>query len=241
MFAKTIIDSDAFIEMPMSARLLYYDLGMRADDDGFVNAPKKTMRMIGCSDDDMKILITKKFIIPFESGVVVIKHWRINNYLRSDRYTETKYIEEKKMLAVDENGSYKSTLIPLGIDVGIPLGIPDGSQVVGSRDTQVSIGKYSIDKNNIYSQFFDSIWLLYPKKEGKGQVKQAQIKKLYDIGYERMKMAIEKYVKAKQGTDRQYLQNGSTFFNSGYIDYLEEDKPKEIKPLGRVEYSIRRD
>ena len=82
MFAKTIIDSDAFIEMPISARLLYYDLGMRADDDGFVNSPKKIMRMIGASEDDMRILAMRKFIIPFDNGLVVIKHWRINNYLR---------------------------------------------------------------------------------------------------------------------------------------------------------------
>ena len=87
MFAKTIIDSDAFLDMPMSARLLYYDLGMRADDDGFINSPKKIMRMIGASNDDVNILIARKFVIPFDSGVVVIKHWRINNYLRNDRYT----------------------------------------------------------------------------------------------------------------------------------------------------------
>ena len=87
MFAKTIIDSDAFIDMPITARLLYYDLGMRADDDGFVNSPKKIMRMVGASQDDLAILISKKFIIPFETGVVVIKHWRIHNYIRQDRKT----------------------------------------------------------------------------------------------------------------------------------------------------------
>ena len=79
MFAKTIIDSDAFLEMPISARLLYYDLGMRADDDGFINSPKKIMKMIGASEDDINILILKKFIIPFDNGVVVLKHWRIHN------------------------------------------------------------------------------------------------------------------------------------------------------------------
>ena len=84
MFAKTIIDSDSFLDMPVSARLLYYDLGMRADDDGFVNSPKKIMKMIGATQDDLSILILKKFIIPFESGVVVIKHWKIHNYIRKD-------------------------------------------------------------------------------------------------------------------------------------------------------------
>ena len=106
MFAKTIIDSDAFIDMPVTARLLYYDLGMRADDDGFVNSPKKIMRMVGASQDDLAILITKKFIIPFETGVVVIKHWRIHNYIQKDRYKPTKYEEEMSQLAVKDNGAY---------------------------------------------------------------------------------------------------------------------------------------
>lgn len=83
MFSKAIIDSHAFFDMPASARLLYYDLGMRADDDGFVNNPKKIIRMIGAADDDLKLLVAKKFIIPFENGVVVIKHWRIHNYIRT--------------------------------------------------------------------------------------------------------------------------------------------------------------
>ena len=83
MFAKTIIDSDAFLDMPLSSQALYFHLNMRADDDGFVNSPKKIQRLIGCTDDDFKLLIAKSFIIPFESGVVVIKHWRINNYIRS--------------------------------------------------------------------------------------------------------------------------------------------------------------
>lgn len=107
MFAKTIIDSDAFIEMPMSARLLYYDLSMRADDDGFVNSPRKIMRMVGATTDDMNILIARKFVIAFENGVVVIKHWRIHNYIQSDRYKETTYKEQKALLEYDENKAYR--------------------------------------------------------------------------------------------------------------------------------------
>jgi DnaD/phage-associated family protein len=133
MFAKTIIDSDAFLDMPMSARLLYYDLGMRADDDGFVNSPKKIQRVIGCSDDDIKLLIAKKFIIPFESGVVVVKHWKINNFIRSDRYNETKYKQEKSMLQLDENMAYRLT-----------SGIPNGNQLGDERSTQVSLGKVNL-------------------------------------------------------------------------------------------------
>jgi len=106
MFAKTIIGSDAFLDMPQSTQALYFHLSMRADDDGFVNSPKSVMRLVGCNDDDMRVLCTKKFVIPFDSGVVVIKHWRIHNYISKDRYTETKYKVEKARLAIDENGSY---------------------------------------------------------------------------------------------------------------------------------------
>ena len=106
MFAKTIVLSDAFLDMPMSARCLYFTLGMLADDDGFVNAPRSIMRQCGASDDDMKVLITKKFVLVFDSGVIVIKHWRINNYLQKDRIQPTKYIEEKATLSIDEKGGY---------------------------------------------------------------------------------------------------------------------------------------
>lgn len=131
MFAKTIIDSDAFIDMPVTARLLYYDLSMRADDDGFVNSPKKIMRMIGASQDDLMLLISKKFLIPFESGVVVIKHWRIHNYIRKDTYNETTYKDEKAMLALDENKAYKLTC----------------DEPVYEPSTQVRLGKDSLGKD----------------------------------------------------------------------------------------------
>ena len=134
MFAKTIIDSDAFLEMPQSSQNLYFHLAMRADDDGFINNPKSIMRLIGCKDDDANILIAKKFLIPFESGVVVIKHWKIHNYIRNDRYSETKYVEEKSQLEYDENNAYRLTS-------GIPL--------VDERLTQVRLGKDRLGKDSI--------------------------------------------------------------------------------------------
>ena len=140
MYAKTIVLSDAFLDMPMSARCLYFTLGMLADDDGFVNAPRSIMRQCGSSDDDMRILISKKFVIIFETGVIVIKHWRINNYLRNDRYVETKYVEEKARLTIDENGAYHLAN-PAGIPGGIPTGIPSSGIP--------SIGKASIGKDSI--------------------------------------------------------------------------------------------
>ncbi len=106
MFALKITDSDAFLDMPKSSQALYFHLAMRADDDGFISSPKKIMRMIGASDDDMKILLAKRFLLSFDTGIVVIKHWRLHNYIAKDRYTETIYKEEKEKLFIKANGAY---------------------------------------------------------------------------------------------------------------------------------------
>lgn len=119
MFDLQIVDTDLFLEMPQSTQNLYFHLGMRADDDGFVGNPKRIIRTIGANEDDLKILFSKQFIIPFESGIVVIRHWKLNNYLRKDRYIETIYKEEKRMLNEDENGVY---------NLNTNLGIPNANQ-----------------------------------------------------------------------------------------------------------------
>ncbi len=106
MFAKKITESDAFLDMPTSSQALYFHLNMAADDDGFVNNPRKIQRMVGASNDDFNILIAKKFVIVFESGVIVIKHWKMHNYIQPDRYRPTDYIEEKSTLQVKENKAY---------------------------------------------------------------------------------------------------------------------------------------
>lgn len=146
MFAKTIIDSDMFLDMSLSTQALYFHLSMRADDDGFVNNPKKIQRMIGCGDDELKMLVAKKFIIPFESGICVIKHWRIHNYIRTDRYKETPYQEEKSQLILKDNNSY--TLSNEVTTVGIPSGIPGGVQHEHQCETQVRLGKDRLGKDN---------------------------------------------------------------------------------------------
>lgn len=109
MFTKKITESDAFLEMPLSAQCLYFHLNMYADDDGFVNAPRKVQRMVGASDDDLKLLIAKNFILTFESGVIVIKHWRMHNTLQNDRYHPTDYQEEFRSLLLKDNKSYSFT------------------------------------------------------------------------------------------------------------------------------------
>lgn len=137
MFARSIVESDAFLDMPLSARCLYFALGMDADDDGFVGNPKSVMRQSSATQDDLKLLIAKRYILSFDSGVVVIKHWRINNYLRNDRYKPTTYVEELKTLTLDNKGAYTE------IKDGIPHGIP----TVYQMDTQYSIGKYRDSMN----------------------------------------------------------------------------------------------
>ena len=137
MFAKTIIDSDAFLDMPQSTQNLYFHLSMRADDDGFINNPKKIGRMIGCNDDDLKMLLMKNFVIGFDGGIVVIKHWKIHNYIRGDRYRPTVYQDELQHLDVKDNKAYT-----LKKGDGMSLGIP----VVDRLDTQVRLGKDRLGK-----------------------------------------------------------------------------------------------
>ena len=106
MMSKSIIETDKFMDMPMSAQCLYFHLLLRADDDGFIVSPKRTMRSIGCTDDDMKILIAKSYVLAFESGVIVVKHWRIHNYVKRDRYKQSS-IPESKLIMLDENREYQ--------------------------------------------------------------------------------------------------------------------------------------
>lgn len=109
MFTMKIVDSDAFLDMPLSAQCLYFHLNMRADDDGFIGNPKRIMKIVGAADDDLKLLIAKSFLLTFENGVIVIKHWRMHNTLSKRRYHETQYIDEKGTLLIKKNGSYSLT------------------------------------------------------------------------------------------------------------------------------------
>ena len=146
MFAKTIVLSDAFLDMPTSSRCLYFTLGMFADDEGFVNNPKSIMRQCGATPDDMNVLLAKKFILAFESGVIVIKHWRIHNLIRSDRRHETKYQNEKELLCYDENGAYTlETQINTEVHT---ICQPSDNQVGDKWETEVRLGKDRIEKIN---------------------------------------------------------------------------------------------
>ena len=136
MFSKRVIDSDAFLDMPLTTQALYFHLNMRADDDGFVNNPKKIMRMIGAGTDDLNVLLAKRFVLGFESGVIVIKHWRMHNYIQNDRYKETAYLEEKSHLILKVNKAYSF------MDT-------ECIQDVSSLESQIRLAKNRIDKNSI--------------------------------------------------------------------------------------------
>lgn len=148
MFSKRIIDSDAFLDMPLSTQALYFHLSMRADDDGFVSNPRRIRTMVGASEDDLKLLIAKRFLLTFESGVVVIKHWRIHNYINPDRYTPTTYVEEKATLALDDKKAYTECLQNV-----VPVVVHDVVQSGDKMCTQVRLGKVidrkGKDKENI--------------------------------------------------------------------------------------------
>lgn len=134
MFSKKITDSDKFLDLPLSAQALYFHLNMHGDDDGFVDNTKTIKRMLGASDGDLRLLMDQNFIIPFESGVVVIKDWRIHNYIPKDRYKKTIYLDDFKRLTTAENGSYTECI-----------------QNVYGLDTQISIDKSRLNKNSISS------------------------------------------------------------------------------------------
>ena len=147
MFTKKIIDSDAFLDMPLSAQALYFHLNMRADDDGFINNPKKIQRMIGASEDDLKLLIAKRFVLAFENGIIVIKHWRMHNLIRKDRYNPTQYQEQLLLLRQKDNGSYTEILDGNHLATTWQ---PNGNQMAPQvRLGKDSIGKYSIDKDSM--------------------------------------------------------------------------------------------
>lgn len=184
MFAKTIIDSDAFLDMPLSTQSLYFHLSMRADDDGFINNPKKIQRMVGCGDDDLKLLMAKRFILVFDSGVIVIKHWKIHNYIRNDRYKPTLYQEEKAELAEKNSKAY--TFKTEIIESENHLGIPDDNRMGYQMDTQVRLGKdrlvkgkkkNSVEQSSTMSELFEKIWKTYPKKTNKKKAREQFLKK----------------------------------------------------------------
>ena len=213
MFAKTIIDSDAFLDMPLSSQALYFHLSMRADDDGFINNPNKISRSITATKNDMDLLLAKNFIIPFETGVCVIKHWLIHNYIQKDRYKPTNYLEEKALLDIKDNKAY--TLNNECIQNGYRL------------DTQVRLGKSkckdSIDYNTLINSLWNDFYNLYPKKVDKKKAYQSYIKQFKGLKTEEsitekadlILSGLNRYIEywGKSKTEQQYIPYPTTWLN----------------------------
>lgn len=237
MFAKTIIDSDAFIDMPLSTQALYFHLSMRADDDGFINNSKRIQKMIGASDDDLKLLYVKNFVIPFDTGIVVIKHWKIHNYIQKDRYKETVYLEEKSLLETKQNNGYT-----LKNELGIQNGYIMDTQV------RLELDKNSIDKSKnsieIYSPA-EAEQCTIPYKEiceylneltnsnYRHSTKKTKdlIKARFNEGFtlEDFKIVIDKKCFEWTNTDMQKYLRPETLFGTKFESYLNQQIPvKEL-------------
>ena len=204
LFSPDIVGSDAFLEMPVSSRELYFQLGMYADDDGFIN-PKKIMRMVGAGDDDLKVILTKRFALPFESGVIVIKHWLIHNTIRKDRYKETQYLDEKKTLYIKENGAYTEVATN---------GLPVGNQMA----PQVKLSKVKL------SNTFERFWSLFPKKVAKRKAELAW-DKIPAEDHE----SIYAHVQGIKNTDQWKIKGGQ--FIPHPTTYLNEERWKSVLEL----------
>lgn len=188
MFSRKITETDHFLEMPLSSQALYFHLNMGADDEGFIDKAKTIQRTIGASDDDMKLLIAKGFLIPFESGVVVIRHWRIHNYIQADRFQATIHQNEKEQLEFDK--SKIASIKPLDQCI----------QNVYKMDTQVRLGEDSLDKdrldkvNNLYSGEDEKKSLSQIIKSSSVKINDRQIQQIQEyIGLDNMTVEMIDY------------------------------------------------
>lgn len=199
MFSLKIVDSDLFLDMPLSSQCLYFHLSTRADDDGFVNNPKKIIKIIGANEDDLKILIAKGFVIVFEQGIIVITHWKINNFIRKDRYKPTLYENEVQSLSQTKNGMYIKEV---------------GCHLVAERLTsgQPSIDKGRVEQDTPFSFYgeYKNIRLTYE-----------EYRKLKDKLQGHTDMMIEKLSRYIKSTGKTYQDHYVTILN-----WYEQDKDK---------------
>ena len=216
MFSLDVVDTDIFLDMPASSQNLYFHLGMRADDDGFVSSPRKITKLVNCSRDDLNVLISRGFVIAFADGIVVITHWRQNNYIQKDRYKETVYKNDLESLSI-ENGVYRLDTVRI--------------QSGNNLEAQVSIGKDSIVENKTYSCAFEEFWKAYPRKKEKSAAYKAY-KATLNKGFseDELMTAVKRYAKKKKKEQREsrYIKLCSTFLgpNTPFMDYLNQNEEK---------------
>lgn len=218
MFSKKIVDVDSFLDMPATARLLYYDLAMRADDDGFVGSPRGIMRLTGATNDDMNILLMRGFVLTFETGVIVIRHWRLHNYIQKDRYKPTEYTKEKARLSIDESGAYE-----MDTECIQPVSNPC-PQIRDRYRDRLDSGQVRLDEDNtltlkgssICATGFDEFWSAYPRKKNKEQARKA-FNKLKGVKLQELLDAIERQKHSRDWTKDggQYIPYPATWLNAG--------------------------
>ena len=217
MFTMKIVDSDAFLDMPLSTQCLYFHLCMRADDDGFISNPKRVSKLIGCNDDDLKLLITKRFVLWFESGVIVIKHWRMHNWIRKDRYTPTVYQEELKKLAIKSNESYTNNLND----------IPSDNQMtyqVTTSDIDIDLDK-DIDKKEIYKEKSEFEITMDAFKEMRKKIRHP----LTDYGEKLIRNRLEKLAPGNEEEQIKILQQSIEASWQGIYELKKDEKHIEKK------------
>lgn len=238
MMAKSIIKSDLFLDMPATTQNLYFHMLLEADDDGFINSPKSIMRVIGAKDDDIKVLIAKQFVIPFESGVLVIKHWKIHNYIQKDRYRPS-LRPEKEMLSVAESKEY--------VEVLGDVSSMDTRCIQNVRVGKVSIGKSSIGKNtyspSLPSVAEDIVTFLNSVTGSSYRSTTDKTRKLIaarlteGFTVDDFKTVITKKAKEWQGTDMAQYLRPETLFGTKFEGYLNQPEVKNNRrsPISRAE------
>lgn len=223
-----VVDSDEFLNLPDSAQALYFHLGMRADDDGFIGNSKRLVGYLGGSSKDLSLLIEKRFLLKIDN-VLVIKHWKINNYIQKDRYSPTSYQDQLSKLIIKENGSYtecKNKISATDTNTD-PFCIQNGTTEEKEREKEENKKTMC---NADADALFEKLWSMYPSKRGKGQVSEAKKRRLLDIGFKEMERAITRYKADLAENTWRKPQNGSTFFNSGYVDYLDKNYQGDMGP-----------
>lgn len=229
MFTQKIIDSDPFTEMPLSAQALYFHLNMHADDDGFVNNPKKISRSIGAAEDDLKLLIAKRFIIAFENGVVTIKHWRMHNTLKKDRYKPTQYQEQFALLDVKGNNAYTEKSNVSNLE-------PEWNQTGSKVEPQYSIDKISIDKISIEESILSDSDQSKPKKPKPVKHKYGEYDNvlLTDDELQKLKTEYSDYVERIENLSA-YIASTGKVYKSHYVTIRSWAKREAQNPRGRKE------